>query len=261
MATAVGFGVLIIVQRHDAFFPDISLAITAVALAVLVSTRQFLTHRDLLLTQGQLSYQSLHDPLTGLPNRVLVFDRTKQMLARARRNQAPGAALYLDVDGFKQVNDSLGHAAGDELLRVVSARLSAAVREIDTVGRLGGDEFAVIVDQSAGEANPELVAERLLELLHQPIELSEAGGKAVAITASIGIAYGGQTSAEQLLRDADLALYEAKGAGKNRVTVFESRMQTAAQDLVELQATYAVPSPRINSSCSTSRSSIWRARR
>ncbi len=236
VATAVGFGVLIIVQRHDPFFPEISLVITAVVLAVLVSTRQFLTHGDLLRTQGQLSYQSLHDPLTGLPNRVLVFDRTKQMLARSRRNQAPGAALYLDVDGFKQVNDSLGHAAGDELLRVVSARLVAAVRQIDTVGRLGGDEFAVIVDQSAGEANPELVAERLLEVLQQPIELTEAAGKSVAITASIGIAYGGETSAEQLLRDADLALYEAKGAGKNRVTVFESRMQTAAQDLVELQS-------------------------
>jgi diguanylate cyclase (GGDEF)-like protein len=236
VATAVGFALLIIVQRHHAFFPDMSLVITAVVLAVLVSMRQFLTHGDLLRTQGQLSYQSLHDPLTGLPNRVLVFDRTKQMLARARRNQAPGAALYLDVDGFKQVNDSLGHAAGDELLRVVSARLVAAVREVDTVGRLGGDEFAVIVDQSAGEANPELVAERLLEVLHQPIELSEAAGKPVEITASIGIAYGGQTSAEQLLRDADLALYEAKGAGKNRVTVFESRMQTAAQDLIELQS-------------------------
>jgi diguanylate cyclase (GGDEF)-like protein len=235
LATAVGFGLLIIVLRHDPFFPDLSLAITAVVLAILVCTRQFLAQRDLLRTQGQLSYLSLHDPLTGLPNRVLVLDRAEQMLARARRRQVPGAALYLDIDGFKQVNDSFGHAAGDELLRVMSARLTAAVREMDTVGRLGGDEFAVIVDQSAGLASPELVAERLIDVLHQPIELTEAGGRTISMTASIGIAYGSHASAEQLLRDADLALYEAKAAGKNRVTVFESRMQTAAQDLFELQ--------------------------
>jgi diguanylate cyclase (GGDEF)-like protein len=234
-ATAVGFGLLIIVQRHNPFFPDVTIAITAVVLAALVSARQFLAQRDVLRTQGQLSYQSLHDELTGLPNRVLVFDRAEQMLTRARRHQAPGAALYVDVDGFKQVNDSFGHAAGDELLRTIGARLTSTVRETDTVGRLGGDEFAVIVDRSTGDPSPELLADRVLDALHEPFVLTEAGGRTVSITASIGIAYGSQTSAAQLLRDADLALYEAKAAGKNRITVFESRMQNAAQHLLELQ--------------------------
>jgi diguanylate cyclase len=235
VATALGFGVLILVLRHNPFFPQMSLAITAVVLAILVSVRQFLVQRDLVRTQGELSYQSLHDALTGLPNRILVFDRAEQMLARARRHRLPAAALYLDVDGFKQVNDTFGHAAGDELLKAVCARLSAAIREIDTAGRLGGDEFVVLVDQSAGHANPELVAERLLDVLRHPIQLTEADGRSVSVTASIGIAYGRQASAEQLLRDADLALYEAKDAGKNRITVFDSRMQKAAQDALDLR--------------------------
>jgi diguanylate cyclase (GGDEF)-like protein len=235
LACAVGFGLLIVVERRDAFFPNLILAITAVVLAILVSVRQFLAQRDLLSTQGQLSYQSLHDSLTGLPNRVLVYDRAEQMLARARRAQAPAAALYVDVDGFKQVNDTFGHAGGDELLEVVSARLLGAIRASDTVGRLGGDEFVVLVDQSLGDASPELVADRLLDVLHQPVELAAAGGRSLSITVSIGIACGQQTSAEELLRDADLALYEAKAAGKNRFTIFESTMQTVAQDNVELR--------------------------
>jgi diguanylate cyclase (GGDEF)-like protein len=235
LASAVGFGLLIFVQRRDAFFPDLSLAITAVLLAVLVSIRQFLAQRDLLQTQGKLSHLSLHDALTGLPNRVLLFDRAEQMLARARRAHAPAAALYVDIDGFKQVNDRYGHAVGDELLRVVALRLRDAVRESDTVGRLGGDEFAVLVNEPTLDASPELVAERLLEVLHHPIELASAGGRAFAITASIGIAFGHQSTAEELLRDADLALYEAKASGKNRSIVFESRMQTASVDRLELQ--------------------------
>jgi diguanylate cyclase (GGDEF)-like protein len=235
LATALGFGLLIFVQRHNAFFPNLSLAAVAVLLATLVSGRQYLAQHDLLRTQRELSHQSLHDSLTGLPNRILVYDRAEQMLARARRQQTPAAALYLDIDGFKGVNDSFGHAAGDELLKVVSERLRGAIRESDTVGRLGGDEFALLTEHSALDASPELVAERLLEVLRQPIDLNAAGGRSLSITASIGVAYGQQTSAEELLSDADLALYEAKGAGKDRFTVFESRMQTAVKDRLELQ--------------------------
>jgi len=234
LATAVGFGVLIFAERHYPFFPDVSLVLTVVVLGVLVSVRQFLAQRDLLSTQGQLSHQALHDALTGLPNRILVFDRAKQMLARARRAQAPVAALYVDIDNLKYVNDTYGHAAGDELLQVVGARLSGAIRESDTAGRLGGDEFAVLVEPSL-DATPELVAERLLDVLHQPIELAAARGRTVSITASIGITYGHHATAEELLRDADLALYEAKAAGKNSYTVFDSRMRTGVQDRLELE--------------------------
>ncbi|MGZ6588972.1 MAG: putative bifunctional diguanylate cyclase/phosphodiesterase [Solirubrobacteraceae bacterium] len=228
IAVATGFGLLIIDHR------DLSLVIIAVLLATLVSFRQFLAQKDLLRTQGRLSYQSLHDALTGLPNRVLVIDRAEQMLARARRTGRPVAALYVDIDAFKHVNDSLGHATGDEVLRVVSARLLEVVREADTVGRLGGDEFVVLLEDLTLDAGPELVSERICQVLNQPIDV-HARGQTLSVTASIGVALGQRGSADELLRDADFALYEAKGAGKNRWIVFESSMQRAAQDRLELE--------------------------
>jgi diguanylate cyclase (GGDEF)-like protein len=211
------------------------LAICAAVVAGLVLLRQFLAQRDLLSAQGQLSHRALHDALTELPNRALVLDRATQLLARARRAMRPAAALYIDVDGFKQVNDTFGHAAGDELLCAVAARLSGVVRESDTVGRMGGDEFVILLDSPMLDVGPELVAERLLEVLRQPVELDAAGGRRVLISASIGIAVGEQTTADDLLRDADMALYAAKQAGKDRVVVFESSMQTAAQDRLLLE--------------------------
>ncbi len=184
---------------------------------------------------GQLRHQALHDALTGLPNRVLALDRAEQMLARARRRHTPAAALYIDLDGFKHINDTFGHAAGDELLRIVAARLSGIVRESDTAARLGGDEFIVLAEGSTLDAGPELVAERLIEVLRVPYELGGEEARQVSVTASIGIAVGMRESADELLRDADVALYEAKAAGKNRYTMFESSMQTAAKDRLELE--------------------------
>jgi diguanylate cyclase (GGDEF)-like protein len=235
IAVAVGFGLLVFDQRHDRLLPDLTIVIAAVLLALLVSARQFLAQRDLLQTQGRLSHQSLHDALTGLPNRALVIDRAEQMLSRARRSRTPVAALYIDVDGFKHVNDSFGHAAGDELLRVVSARLLGIVREAETVGRLGGDEFVVLLEGSTLDAGPELVAERICEVLAQPLELIGTNGRRLSVTSSIGIALGLRSSADELFRDADFALYEAKRSGKNRWEVFESSMHTAAQDRLELE--------------------------
>ncbi len=235
IAVAVGFGVLIVDQRHARLVPDLSLVIAAVLLATLVSIRQFLSHRDLVSTQAQLSHQSLHDALTGLPNRALLIDRAEHLLARARRRRTPMAALYLDIDGFKHVNDSCGHAAGDELLRVVADRVSGVLREADTVGRLGGDEFVVLLDDFALDAGPELVAERICEVLGEPIDLHGTHGRTVTVSASIGIALGLRDSADELFRDADLALYEAKDAGKDRWIAFESSMQTAAKDRLELE--------------------------
>ncbi len=184
---------------------------------------------------GELRHQSLHDALTGLPNRVLALDRAEQMLARARRQQIPVAALYIDIDGFKHVNDTFGHAAGDELLRTVATRLEGVVREGDTAARLSGDEFVVLVEGSALDAGPELVAERLLEVLRQPYEIDGHTGRQLSLTASVGIALGERASAAELLRDADVALYEAKAAGKSHYMLFQSSMQTAARDRLTLE--------------------------
>ena len=182
-----------------------------------------------------LAHQALHDPLTDLPNRVLVLDRAQQMLARARRQNKPVAALFVDVDGFKHVNDSFGHAAGDELLRIVAERLMTVVREGDTAARLGGDEFVVLLEGSTLDAGPELVADRLLEVLRQPCEIASARGRPLSITASVGIAIGAYSNADELLRDADLAMYEAKMSGRNCCRVFESSMQTSSQDRLTLE--------------------------
>ena len=119
----------------------------------------------------QIRFQAVHDALTGLPNRALILDRTEQMLARARRADVQVAALFIDLDGFKDVNDALGHGVGDQLLQAVSERLSLTMRGSDSIGRLGGDEFVVLVDGSSMDAGPELVAERLLEVLRAPFEL------------------------------------------------------------------------------------------
>ncbi|HWF74729.1 MAG TPA: GGDEF domain-containing protein, partial [Solirubrobacteraceae bacterium] len=165
LAVAATFGLLIVSLRHEELFPGLILVLAAVVLATLVSIRQFLAQRDLLHTQGRLSHQSVHDALTCLPNRALVIDRAEQMLARARRLQTPVAALYVDLDGFKHINDSFGHAAGDQVLRVIAQRLAQVVREADTVGRLGGDEFVVLLQDLTFDAGPELVAERICEIL------------------------------------------------------------------------------------------------
>jgi diguanylate cyclase (GGDEF)-like protein len=160
---------------------------------------------------------------------VLALDRAEQLLAGARRAGQPIATLYIDIDGFKHVNDSFGHATGDQFLQLVAGRLNSVVRESDTAARLGGDEFLVLLQCQTLDAGPELVAERLLELLREPYDLGEGIGQQLTLSASIGIAYGQQASAEQLLADADVALYAAKAAGKNRYVVFESEMQTASQ--------------------------------
>ena len=120
---------------------------------------------------GELDYRALHDPLTDLPNRILVLDRAEQMLARARRLDVSATALFVDIDGFKQINDRFGHHAGDEVLRQVGARLKTVLRENDTVGRLGGDEFVMLDRRRRRERAPELVAERILDVLRQPIDL------------------------------------------------------------------------------------------
>ncbi|HTD07554.1 MAG TPA: EAL domain-containing protein [Solirubrobacteraceae bacterium] len=191
------------------------------------------TDEELGRREEELAFLATHDPLTGLPNRTLILDRVEQMLARSTRNQTPVAALFIDVDNFKTINDTLGHGVGDELLRAVAARLEGVVRHADALGRLGGDEFVVIAEELSLAAGPELVAERLLEALKHPFKLG-ADETRLTVTASIGIAVGERGSAEELLRDADIAMYRAKWDGKNRYAVFESGMQDKVQSRLEL---------------------------
>jgi diguanylate cyclase (GGDEF)-like protein/PAS domain S-box-containing protein len=182
--------------------------------------------------EDQLRHQALHDALTGLPNRAFLLDRAALLLAQARRAGSPMAVLFLDIDNFKEVNDSLGHIVGDELLQAVATRLYTALREADTVGRIGGDEFVVLVGGSSLARGAETVAEHLLEVIRTtPFYL---GGRNVTVTASIGIALGETDEAPDLLRNADVALYQAKARGKNCAALFLPEMQSAVNERLEM---------------------------
>ena len=206
-----------------------------IALSLLIGTLMFVLGtgraRALRVVHEQtfeLRHQALHDALTGLPNRALIMDRIEQLLARSRRQGTSGAAMFVDLDEFKNVNDTLGHGMGDRLLVAVSARLQSALRDADTIGRMGGDEFVVLVDGASLNPAPELVAQRLLDVMRQPFVLDGAT-MPLTVNASIGIAIGDRSNPEDLLRDADVALYQAKAAGKNRYDIFDPEMRTEIQ--------------------------------
>jgi diguanylate cyclase (GGDEF)-like protein len=224
--------------------------VVALVVGLLMTLLVFLVYRVLATSRrrawnlvgektGELAYRALHDPLTDLPNRILVLDRAEQILARARRLDVSVTALFVDIDAFKQINDRFGHRVGDEVLRQVGARLKTILRDNDTVGRLGGDEFVMLIDSIGLNASPELVAERILDVLRQPIELPEPATAPVTVTVSIGIATGLPATAEDLMQDADLALYKAKASGKNGFAVFESAMQAAADKRMRLEVDLA----------------------
>jgi diguanylate cyclase (GGDEF)-like protein len=212
-----------------------TLDVTLVRMCESFETERQRTDGELARRQQELAFMATHDALTGLPNRTLILDRGGQMLAQSRRRRTPVAALFIDIDNFKQINDTLGHDVGDELLRAVSARLDGVVRETDALGRIGGDEFIVMAQELSLAAGPELIAERLLEALKEPFDLAGKQETRVTVTASIGIATGERASAGEFLRDADTAMYRAKWAGKNRYVVFESGMKDAIKDLMELE--------------------------
>ncbi|MHB1975442.1 MAG: putative bifunctional diguanylate cyclase/phosphodiesterase, partial [Acidimicrobiales bacterium] len=182
----------------------------------------------------ELRHQALHDGLTGLPNRALILDRIEQMLVRARRSRLAAAVLFIDLDDFKDINDTLGHKAGDDLLSAVAARLAGAVRAGDTVGRLGGDEFVVLAEGTSLAAGVEVVAEKILAVLSTPF-MVPGNDLPLHVTASIGIAAGDRTIPQELLRDADIALYQAKAAGKARAVVFAPAMHTAVEHRRKLE--------------------------
>jgi diguanylate cyclase (GGDEF)-like protein len=212
-----------------------SLDVTLVRLCEAFENERSLVDDELARRQQELVFMATHDPLTGLPNRTLILDRTDQLLARSRREQQNCGALFIDLDGFKGINDGLGHRAGDDLLRAVAERLETTIREADALGRLGGDEFVILVEGVALAAGPELVAERILDALKQPFVIEGTPNGRVTITASIGIAVGDRNSATDLLRDADIAMYRAKLNGKNRYLIFESGMEDAIHSRLELE--------------------------
>ncbi|BEP16640.1 hypothetical protein acdb102_49510 [Acidothermaceae bacterium B102] len=190
-----------------------------------VSERKLLEHR--------LTELAFSDELTGLANRARMRDRVGEALLASAGEETPVALLFIDLDGFKAVNDSLGHAMGDLLLRQAADRLVEAVRPDDTVARLGGDEFAVLLPPCTELGGPREVAHRLLRVLESPFRL---GGSEVTVSASIGVAVAQPTDdPDSLVRDADLAMYRAKGLGKGRVEVFEPEMYAHVLRKVELE--------------------------
>jgi diguanylate cyclase (GGDEF)-like protein len=221
--------------------PAAELLIAGAGLSGLVGLFMFMlgtgrerARRQVTQRTRQLQHQAMHDALTDLPNRALVMDRIDQLLARNRRNATTAAALFIDLDDFKNVNDTLGHQAGDRLLVAVTARLASTLRDADTIGRIGGDEFVVLLDGGPDEAGPQLVAERLLDVMRHPFELEDAS-MPLMVNISIGIATGDRDSAGELLRDADVALYQAKAMGKNRYEIFDPMMQTDMNRRTDLE--------------------------
>lgn len=180
-----------------------------------------------VLAEEKIWHNAHYDLLTELPNRRLFLDRLEQELKHSKRSGVPLALLFLDLDGFKQVNDSLGHEAGDHVLCAVADRLIHCVREDDTVARLGGDEFTVILTGARRRADVQLVASNIIDAVAMPFQIS---GQAVQISASVGIAFypGDATSAQELMGAADQAMYNAKESGSNRMCFYDNDPQSGA---------------------------------
>ena len=191
---------------------------------VVVNYRDITSRKTL---EEELRHQAFHDSLTGLANRALFIDRLEHALSLSLRGPRPLAVLFIDLDDFKTINDSLGHGEGDAILVSVAERLRGALRTSDTLARMGGDEFAVLVEDPSMAVEPTAVADRVMSVLQAPFA---QGGKELFVHASIGVAVvtaRGQTS-EELLRNADVSMYMAKRKGKNRIEVFEPSMHAAA---------------------------------
>ena len=190
---------------------------------------------DIRESEERLLYLAHYDNLTSLPNRVLFYDRLKQALSQARRNEWITAVMFLDLDRFKNVNDTLGHGAGDLLLRQVSERLSACVRSGDTVGRLSGDEFAIVCSNLAGPDDASLVAQKIMGTFHKPFNLY---GKEVFVSTSIGITLFPADSQDQdtLIQNADTAMYRAKELGRNSFRFYTPEMNARALEKLSLES-------------------------
>ena len=202
------------------------------AVAGIVCNMRDITERK--AAEQQLLWQAFHDPLTGLPNRALFLDRLTGALARSERRGSAVAVLFLDIDRFKVINESLGHDAGDGLLRSLARRLAGALRPDDTVARFGGDEFTVLCEGVDVDRDPMTIAERLSTALSAPFAV---GDREVFLSTSIGIAVATGTTAfpETMLRDADAAMYRAKERGRNRFELFDEAMRDRAVERMDTE--------------------------
>ncbi|HEY8180619.1 MAG TPA: EAL domain-containing protein [Thermoanaerobaculia bacterium] len=197
-----------------------------------ISVSRDITERKIV--EEQIEHQAYHDALTGLPNRRLFRDRLTIALAHARRMDTPLAVVFLDLDRFKDVNDSLGHSFGDELLKAIAIRLKTALRQEDSIARMGGDEFTILIANLKTSNDAAKIAQKILEVVAQPLRIE---GTEVFITTSVGIALfpnDGDT-AEALLKNADHAMYRAKEAGPNLVQLFTPSMNTRAMERMSLE--------------------------
>jgi diguanylate cyclase (GGDEF)-like protein/PAS domain S-box-containing protein len=197
-----------------------------------ISVSRDITERKIV--EEQIEHQAYHDALTGLPNRRLFRDRLTIALAHARRMDTPLAVVFLDLDRFKDVNDSLGHSFGDELLKAIAIRLKTALRQEDSIARMGGDEFTILIANLKTPNDAAKIAQKILEVVAQPLRIE---GTEVFITTSVGIALfpnDGDT-AEALLKNADHAMYRAKEAGPNLVQLFTPSMNTRAMERMSLE--------------------------
>ncbi|MDX6533800.1 MAG: hypothetical protein QOF68_1544 [Gaiellales bacterium] len=187
--------------------------------------------------ERQLAHQAFHDPVTGLANRALFADRVQHALARAERESTDIAVVFIDLDDFKTINDSLGHTAGDTVLREVASRLEQTLRPADTAARFGGDEFAVLIEEISGSQAAVDVAERILASLHLPID---TGDKELVVGASVGLCLTTDASrldpADDLLRNADVAMYMAKREEKGSYRIFEPAMHREVVERLEMRA-------------------------
>ncbi|MBA2475006.1 MAG: EAL domain-containing protein [Actinobacteria bacterium] len=198
---------------------------------IVLNTRDISERKAL---ETQLAHQAFHDPLTDLANRALFHDRVEHALVSRRTGNEPFAVLFLDLDDFKKVNDSLGHVVGDELLAIVARRIRSCVRASDTPARLGGDEFAILLENAHAPEDARAVAEAIIDALQAPVSLQ---GNETFVGTSVGIAMSRpDDGADELLRNADIAMYMAKGSGKGRAAVFEPTMHAVALERLELES-------------------------
>jgi len=199
---------------------------------LVVNTRDVTERFEL---EEELTHRAFHDALTGLPNRALFTDRVSQAIARAARRATPVTVLYLDLDGFKAVNDTFGHAVGDSLLVRVAERLGGLVRTADTVARFGGDEFCVLLDDDSGAENAFSLGQRILSAFEEPFEVE---GRDLVVSPSVGLAStaSGLETAGDLLRNADVSMYRAKSLGRGRLEVFDPAMHEAVRHRLDTEA-------------------------